>query len=144
MYVCTASAGFAGVTALAIAEICTTEAFAARASCLLYRGLFSCGAAVLKHDDDARVQRHCSAERMMCAQLPLDSQVWRRWQLPNEARPRLLPRASHMYTHKDLLNLMYNNHQQHRLALLTRAPPATTSEIIINYYLQLYYLCAPS
>jgi hypothetical protein len=22
---------------------------------------------------------------MMCAQLPLDSQVWRRWQLPNQA-----------------------------------------------------------
>jgi hypothetical protein len=81
--VCTAAARFAGVTALAIAEISTTEAFAARACCLLCRGLFLCGAAVFVHDDDAGVQRRCSAGRMMRAQLPLDSQVWRRWQLPN-------------------------------------------------------------
>ena len=79
----TAAAGFAGVTALAIAELSTTEAIAARTSCLLCRGLFSCGAAAFVHDDDAWVQRRCSAGRMMCAQLPLDSQVWRRWQLPN-------------------------------------------------------------
>ena len=73
--VCTAAAGFAGVTALAIAELSTTEAIAARASCLLCRGLFSCGPAVFAHDDDAWVQRRCSVGRMMCAQLPLDSQV---------------------------------------------------------------------
>ena len=65
---------------MAIAELSTTEAFAARASCSLCRGLFSCGAAGFVHDDDARVQRRCSAGRMVCAQLPLDSQVWRRWQ----------------------------------------------------------------
>jgi hypothetical protein len=71
------------VTALAIAKFSTTEAIAARASCLLCRGLFSCGSAVFVHDSDAWVQRRCSAGRMMCVQLPLDSQVWRRWQLPN-------------------------------------------------------------
>ena len=80
---CTAAAGFAGVTALAIAELSTTETFAARTSCLLCRGLFSCGRAVFIHDADAWVQRHCLAGRMLRAQLPLDSQVWRRWQLPN-------------------------------------------------------------
>ena len=73
--VCTAAAGFAGVTALAIAELSTTEAFAACTSCLLCRGLFSCVPAVFVHDNDAWVQRRCSAGRMMCAQLPLDSQV---------------------------------------------------------------------
>ena len=40
--VCTAAIGFTGVTALAIAELSTTETFAARMSCLLCRGLFSC------------------------------------------------------------------------------------------------------
>ena len=45
--VCTAFAGFAGVTALAIAELSTTEAFVACTSCLLCRGLFSCGPAVV-------------------------------------------------------------------------------------------------
>ena len=73
--VCTAAAGFAGVTALAIAELSTTEAFAACTSCLLCRGLFSCGPAVFVHDGDAWVQRRCSAGRMMGAQLPLNSQV---------------------------------------------------------------------
>ena len=73
--VCTAATGFAGVTALAIAELSTTEAFAACASCLLCRGLFSCGPAVLVHDNDAWLQRRCSAGRVLCAQLPLDSQV---------------------------------------------------------------------
>ena len=79
----TAAAGFAGVTALGIAELSATEAFAACMSCLLCRGLFPCGPAVFEHDDDAWVQQLCSAGRMMCAQLPLDSQVWRRWQLLN-------------------------------------------------------------
>jgi hypothetical protein len=88
-----AAAGFAGVTALAIAELSATEAFAACTSCLLCRGLFSCGHAVFVHDDDAWLQRRCPAGRIMCAQLPLDSQVWWRWQLPNEARPRHLPHA---------------------------------------------------
>jgi hypothetical protein len=60
---------------MAIAELSTTEAFAACMSCLLCRGLFSCGHAVFVHDSDAWVQRHCLAGRMMCAQLPLDSQV---------------------------------------------------------------------
>jgi hypothetical protein len=45
--------------------------------------LFSGGPAVLIHDGDAWAQRHCSAGRAMRALLPLDSQVWRRWQLPN-------------------------------------------------------------
>jgi hypothetical protein len=72
------------VAALAIAELSTTEAFTARASCLLCRGLFSSVAGVFVTDGDAWVQRCCPAGRMMCAQLPLDSQVWRRWQLPNE------------------------------------------------------------
>jgi hypothetical protein len=71
------------VAALAIAELSATEAFAACMSCLLCRGLFSCVPAVLIHDDDAQVQRRCSVGRMMHTQLPLDSQVWRRWQLPN-------------------------------------------------------------
>ena len=48
---------------------------------------------VLMRYRDAWVQRRCPAGCMLCAQLPLDSQVWRRWQLPNQARPRLLPRA---------------------------------------------------
>jgi hypothetical protein len=71
------------VAALAIAELSTTEAITACTSCLLCHGLFSCGPAVFVHDNDAWVQRHCSAGLMMCAQLPLDSQVWRRWQLPH-------------------------------------------------------------
>ena len=66
---------FAGVAALAIAELSATEAFAACMSCLLCRGLFPCGFVVFVHDDGAWVQRRCSAGRMMCAQLPLDSQV---------------------------------------------------------------------
>ena len=73
--VCTAAIGFAGVTALAIAELSTTEAFAACMSCLLCRGLFSCCPAVFVRDRDAWVQRRFSVGRMMCAQLPLDSQV---------------------------------------------------------------------
>ena len=73
--VCTAAAGFAGVTAMAIAELSTTEAIAARATCLLCRGLYSCDPAVFVHDRNAWVQRRCSVGRMMCAQLPLDSQV---------------------------------------------------------------------
>ena len=63
------------MAALAIAELSTTEAFAACTSCLLCHGLFSCGPVVFVHDDDAWVQRRCSAGRMVCAQLPLDSQV---------------------------------------------------------------------
>ena len=58
-----------------IAELSTTEPFAACASCLLCRGLFSCGAVVFVHDNIAWVQRRCSAGRMMCSQLPLDSQA---------------------------------------------------------------------
>ena len=73
--VCTAAAGFADSAALALAELSTTEAIAARASCLLYRGLFSCGSTVFVHGGDAWVQQHCSAGRMLCAQLPLDSPV---------------------------------------------------------------------
>ena len=81
--VCTAATGFADVTALAIAELSTTEAFAARVSCLLYRGLFSCGPTVFVRDNDAWVQQRCSVGRMMCAQLPLDLQIWWRCQEPN-------------------------------------------------------------
>ena len=72
---CTAATGFAGVAALAIAELSTTEAFAACMSCLLCRGLFSRGPAVFVHDNDAWLQQRCSVGRMMCVQLPLDSQV---------------------------------------------------------------------
>jgi len=61
--------------ALAIAELSTTETFAARLSCLLCRGLFSCGSAVFVRDNDAWVQQRCSVGRLVCAQLPLDSQV---------------------------------------------------------------------
>ena len=73
--VCAAAARFAGVAALAIAELSTAEAIAACMSCLLCRGLFSCGPTVFVHDNDAWVQRRCSVGRVMCAQLPLDSQV---------------------------------------------------------------------
>ena len=73
--VCTAATGFAGVTALTIAESSTTEALAACASCLLCRGLFSCGPTVLMCDRDAWVQRRCSAGRVLCAQLPPDLQM---------------------------------------------------------------------
>jgi hypothetical protein len=70
------AAGFAGVTALAIAELSTTtEAFAASTRILLCRGLFSCVASVFVHGYDAWVQRCCSVGRMVCAKLPLDSQV---------------------------------------------------------------------
>ena len=79
----TAAAGFAGVAALAIAELSTTEAFAVCMSCLLCRGLLSCAATVLERDQDAWVQRHCSVGRAMRAQLLLDSQMWRRRQLPD-------------------------------------------------------------
>ena len=90
---CAAAAGFAVMAALAIAESSTTGAFAACMSCLLCRGLFSCGPAVRVHDNDAWVQRRCSVGRMMCAQLPLDSQMWYRCKGPNRAQLRLLPRA---------------------------------------------------
>jgi len=63
------------VTALAIAELSTTEASVACTSCLLWRGLFPCGSAVFVNDNDAWVQQRCSAGCMMSAQLPLDSQV---------------------------------------------------------------------
>ena len=70
---CTAAAGFAAVTALAIAELSATEAIAACASCLLCRGLFSCSPTVRVRDRRAWMQQRCSVGRMMCAQLPLDS-----------------------------------------------------------------------
>jgi hypothetical protein len=63
--VCAAAAGFACVTALAIAELSTTEAFAACMSCLLCRGLFSCGPTVRVHENDAWVQRRCPAGCML-------------------------------------------------------------------------------
>ena len=57
--VCTAATGFAGVTALAIAELSTTGAFAARVIRLLRRGLLLRGTMVPKamRDGDAWVQR---------------------------------------------------------------------------------------
>ena len=67
------------VTALAIAEFSTTGALAANVTRLLRRGLLSCCRTVPMRDRDARVQRRCSAGRVLCAQLPPDSQVWRRW-----------------------------------------------------------------
>ena len=69
--VCTAAAGFAGVTALAIAELSTTEAFAACMSCLLRRGLFLRAALVYERDQDAWMQQRCPAGCMLCAQLQL-------------------------------------------------------------------------
>ena len=72
---CTAATGIADVTALAIAELSTTEGIAACMSCLLCRGLFSCGPVGRVHDNDAWVQQRCSVVRVMCAQLPLDSQM---------------------------------------------------------------------
>ena len=66
---------------LAIAGLSSTGDFAACMSCLLCRGLFSCGPTVfVVHNHDAWVQQRCSAGRMMCAQLPPDSQMWWRWQ----------------------------------------------------------------
>ena len=82
--VCTAATGFADVAALAFAELSTTtETFAARPIRLLCCGLFSCVAIVHLHDSDAWVQRCCSAGRVLRAQLPPDSQIWRCWQLPS-------------------------------------------------------------
>ena len=66
--VCAAATGFAGMTALAIAGLSTTEACAARTSGLLCRGLLSYEATVAMHDRDARVQQCRSADRMLCAQ----------------------------------------------------------------------------
>ena len=63
------------MAALAIAKLSTTEAFAVCMSCLLCRGLYLCGTTVFVHDNDAWLQQRCSVGRMMCAQLPLDSQV---------------------------------------------------------------------
>ena len=71
----TAAIRFAGVSALAIAELSTTEAFAACTSCLLRRGLFMHAALVHERDQDAWMQQRCPAGCMLCAQLPLDSQV---------------------------------------------------------------------
>ena len=73
--VCTAASGFAGVAALAIAELSTTGALAARVIRLLCRGLLSCGPTVHVRDRDAWVQRRCSAGCVLCAQLLPDSQV---------------------------------------------------------------------
>ena len=61
--VCTAATRFADVAALAIAELSTTEALAARVIRLLPRGLFSCRPTVPMRDRKARVQRHCSGGR---------------------------------------------------------------------------------
>ena len=47
------------MTALAIAELSTTEAFAACTSCLLCRDLFPCVATVRVRDCNSRVQRRC-------------------------------------------------------------------------------------
>ena len=63
------------MAALAIAELSTTEAFAACMSCLLCRGLFSFDPTVHVRDRVVWVQQRCSVGRMVCAQLPLDSQV---------------------------------------------------------------------
>ena len=63
------------VTALAIAEFSTTGALAARVIRLLSYGLLSCGPTVHVRDRDAWVQQRCSAGRVLCAQLPADSQV---------------------------------------------------------------------
>jgi len=71
------------VTVLAIAELSTTEAFAACMSCLLCCGLLSSGPTVRVRDRDAWVQQRCSVGRMLCAQLPLDSHVWWRRHEPN-------------------------------------------------------------
>jgi Pyruvate/2-oxoacid:ferredoxin oxidoreductase delta subunit len=60
---------------MAIAEFSTVGAFAACMSCLLCHGLFSCDPTVFMHDNDAYVQRRYPAGCMLCAQLPLDSQV---------------------------------------------------------------------
>ena len=70
-----ACTGFAAVTALAIAELSTTGAFAARVIRLLRRGLLLRGATVPARDGDAWVQRRCLAGRVLRAQLPLDSQL---------------------------------------------------------------------
>jgi len=63
------------VAALPIAELSTTGASAARAILLLFHDLFSCGTAVCVHDFDARVQLGCPAGRVLCVQLPPDSQA---------------------------------------------------------------------
>ena len=60
---------------VAIAELSTTEAFAARTIRLPCRVLFLRGPTVFMRDRDAWVQRRCSAGRVLCAQLPPDSQV---------------------------------------------------------------------
>ena len=73
--VCTAATGFAGETALAMAELSTTAASATCVSCLLCRSLFSWVVVVPMRDRDAWAQRRCSAGRVLCAQLPPDSQV---------------------------------------------------------------------
>ena len=78
---CTAATGFAGVAALAIAESSAIEARAAHTGCVLCRGLYLSGATVPMRDFDAWVQLSCPAGRVLRAQLPPDSQVWRRWQL---------------------------------------------------------------
>jgi hypothetical protein len=65
----------AAAVALAIAESSTTEACAARTSCVLCRGLFVCGATVPVLDFDARMQLGFAVGRVFCAQLPPESQV---------------------------------------------------------------------
>ena len=64
------------MVAMARAELSTAEAIAACTSCLLCRGLFSCGPTLHVRNRDAWVQQRCSMGRMMCAQLLLDSQVY--------------------------------------------------------------------
>jgi len=70
----------AAAAAQAIAELSTTGALAARTIRLLRRGLFSCCPVVPMRDRDAWAQLRCLAGRLLCAQLPLNSQVWRRWE----------------------------------------------------------------
>ena len=60
---------------LAIAELSTTGALAARVIRLLRRGLLLHGATVPTRNGDVWVQRRCSAGRVLRAQLPSDSQL---------------------------------------------------------------------
>ena len=66
------------------AELSTTAAFAASTGCLLLRAVHKAASAVFVRDRDARVQQRCSLGRVLCAQLPPDSHMCRRWQLPNK------------------------------------------------------------
>ncbi len=64
-----------GERGVEMGEVRTNEGIKEGTRCMEGSGMFSGGKGGCVNDNDVWVQRHCSVGRLMCAQLPLDSQV---------------------------------------------------------------------